>query len=58
MDAENPALGLDVGQRELNLAVDPTGPNKRGIERFDLVRRHYHLLSVINHLGGIGTKAT
>lgn len=43
VDAEDPTLGLDVWQRELNLAVDSTGPDKRGVERFDLVRRHDHL---------------
>ena len=45
VDAEDPALGLDVGQRELDLAVDPAGPDKRWVERFDFVRRHDHLVS-------------
>mmetsp|Transcript_10758 Transcript_10758/g.33951 ORF Transcript_10758/g.33951 Transcript_10758/m.33951 type:complete len:292 (+) Transcript_10758:2279-3154(+) len=43
VDAEDVPLGLDVGHRELDLAIDPAGPEERRIERLDLIGGENHL---------------
>ena len=34
------ALGLDVGERELDLAVDAAGPDQRRVQLLRVVARH------------------
>ena len=48
VNAENPPLGLLVGEGELNLPVDTPGADEGGVQRLDPVRRHYHLHHTIN----------
>lgn len=40
VNVKDAALGLDIRQRELNLPVDSTGADKRGVERLDAVSGH------------------
>jgi hypothetical protein len=40
VNLEDVALRLDVGQRELDLAVDTTGTKQRGIQGLDAIRCH------------------
>jgi hypothetical protein len=43
VDLEDLSLGLDVGQRELDLAVDTTGTDQRRIQGLDTIGGHQHL---------------
>merc|ERR1712037_1004417 len=43
VDVEDPPLGLLVGQRELDLAVDAARADQRRVQALDPVRRHDHL---------------
>ena len=40
VDVEDVPLGLDVRQREFDLAIDPAGADEGGVETFDLVGGH------------------
>ena len=47
VDLEDLRPGLLVGQRELNLAVQPAGPEQRRVEHVDAVRRREHFDAVV-----------
>ena len=43
VDAKDTALGLGVGQWELNLPINPTGPDERWVQGLYSICSHDHL---------------